>query len=442
MKPSQYNHIFDIEDGKGLLFNSASGALAEIETDIRPRIEFLLTHSDRAETDRDRELLSGLTEGGYLIDDRIDELGLLKARSRIQRLEGATLSLTIAPTLACNFCCDYCFESQSNIRMKPETEQALLLFADREMDRADKLLVAWFGGEPTLCLPTIERVQRGLADLGEAHKIKVHPASIVTNGYLLDGAMATRLKALGIVSAQVTIDGPEAVHDRRRRLHSGHGTYHRILENLVESSSILQMSVRINVDRENVASACEVLEELGRLGILGKVQVHFAQVTTSNRVCADMRDRCFSGEEFSRSQVDLYRALIDHGIYQYEYPQVIGGVHCGAMSDHYFVIAPNGLLFRCWEELSHDPAYSIGSIFSDQADDQQKDNISRYRTWDPFKKAECRACQVLPICLGGCPLLGMREGHPERGACAPWKFNLREMLHVRYLCETQKGVTP
>jgi uncharacterized protein len=442
MKPSHYNHIFDIDDGKTLLYNSASGALAEIDADSRTRLDRLLTHPEAVETDQDKELFDGLVEGGYLIDDKIDEPSLMKARSRRQKIEGATFSLTIAPTLACNFCCDYCFESQSNVRMKLETETALLQFADREMDRADKLLVTWFGGEPTLCLPTIERIQRGLAELAEKHKIKIHPASIVTNGYLLDQAMAERLRELGVTIAQVTIDGPEEVHNRRRKLHSGRGTYRQIMDNLSETAGILKFLVRINVDRDNAESAHEVLQDLERRDILSKVQVHFAQVTSGTGVCADMRDRCFSGEEYSRSQVNLYRALIDRGIYRYDYPQVFGGVHCGALSDHYFVVSPNGLLFRCWEELSQDPALSIGSIFTEQIDADQQKNRDRYAAWDPFTKSGCKACEVLPICMGGCPILGMRQADPNKGFCMPWKYNLKDMLYVRYLCDAKKEVVP
>ncbi|MDD4053212.1 MAG: hypothetical protein PHR28_15115, partial [candidate division Zixibacteria bacterium] len=87
MKPSHYNHIFEIEDGKTLLYNSASGALAEIDAESRSRLDRLLTHPETVETDQDKELLGGLIEGGYLIDDKIDEASLMKARSRRQKIE-------------------------------------------------------------------------------------------------------------------------------------------------------------------------------------------------------------------------------------------------------------------------------------------------------------------------------------------------------------------
>ena len=38
MKPSRYNHLIELDDGTVLAFNSASGALAEIEKENRAKI--------------------------------------------------------------------------------------------------------------------------------------------------------------------------------------------------------------------------------------------------------------------------------------------------------------------------------------------------------------------------------------------------------------------
>jgi len=442
MKPSRYNQFHEIEDGKTLFFNSATGALAEIEADSRPRIDYLLSHPDQPETDHDRQLLQGLVQGGYLVDDKIDEVAIMRARSRLQRLEGKTVILTIAPTLACNFECDYCYESHTPIRMTEEMEQALLRFGDHHLAGAEKLLVTWFGGEPTLCLPTIERVQKGLNDLAARHGISYSLNSIVSNGYLLDARMAGRLAALGITAVQITIDGPEPIHDRRRVLRNGGGTFRRILDNVADICDTMKVSIRINIDRGNVESAFEVLQELQRRDLLPRLQVHFAQVTSSGGVCADIRDRCFSGDEFSRNQVALYHTLMEKGLYHYDYPQVFASVHCGAMADSAFVVAPNGLLFKCWEELSHNPELSVGSIFASEPTPQQETNLARYRAWDPLKLTTCKKCDILPICMGGCPIMGMREGHPDKGVCSSWKYNLKDMLVIRYRYETQKEMAP
>jgi uncharacterized protein len=438
MKPSRYNLFIDLEDGDSLAFNSATGALASLEKEHRPRIEHLLKHPDRPETDMDREFLEALIGAGFLVGDAIDEIGILQAQANTHRHSKKTLSLTIAPTLACNFECDYCFEGRSREIMSESTQQALLDFADHYLGQAASLLVSWYGGEPTLCLPIVERLQRGLMALAADNQVEVEPTSIISNGYLLDGAAARRLKAIGISEVQITLDGPPAVHDQRRKLRNGRGTFDTIINNLEQISDILDVGIRINVDRDNTDDACEVIEILRERGLLSKLKVYFAQVQSSGGVCASIRDRCFGQEEFSRLQVRLYEKLMERGIYHVDYPQISGGVTCGAVSNMNFVVSPTGHMFKCWEEVSLDPQNSIGDIFFSEPTQRQQANIEKFKSWNPFHLSECRACHILPICLGGCPIHGLESGSPERGVCSPWKFNLNEMLKLRYRCENAR----
>jgi uncharacterized protein len=443
MKPSRYNHLYDVEDSDFILaYNSYSGVLAEIEKENYSRIQHLLTNPGDAETAQDHEFMQCLQEGGFSIADGIDEISVLRSRARRLRLEGAVLTLTIAPTLACNFACDYCFESRSNVRMNEETQEGLLSFSDRYMNRAERLRICWFGGEPTLCLSLMEQLQSRLQELANKHRVDVIPGSIITNGYLLDAAMARQLKDLGITQAQITVDGPEKVHDSRRKLQNGKGTFKRIIDNLSETVDILGISVRINVDKGNVDSAYEVIELLRDRQILPKVKVYFAQVVSSGIACADIRDRCYGGEEFSQTLVRIYSRLLDKGIHQIDYPRVFSGAaFCGALSEGYFVVSPAGHLFRCWEELSHDPLKSVGDVFSSSLEDQQKNNLASYIAWDPFQMAECKNCDILPICMGGCPVHGMENPGSSKGECLHWKYNLRKMIELKYLCETRQAVT-
>jgi uncharacterized protein len=441
MKSSRYNHFFEVEGGTVLAYNSYTSALAEIEKENYARVQHLLRHPDDAGTPQDHEFLQCLKEGGFLIADAVDEMAALREKSRRLRLEGTVLTLTIAPTLACNFNCDYCFESRSNVRMSEETQKALIEFTDGHLNHAERLRVCWFGGEPTLCFSLIDRVQSQLLELAHKHQSDIIPGMIVTNGYLLDADMARHLKELGIAQAQITIDGPQKIHDSRRKLHSGKGTFNRIIDNLSETAGILNINVRINVDRNNVDSAYEVVELLQERDILHKVRVHFAQVTSSGSTCADIRDRCYSTEEFSLTQVEIYERLHEKGIYQTEYPRVFhGAAFCGALAEGYFVISPTGHLFRCWEELSLDPEKSVGDIFSARPNEYQKKNLDAYRSWDPFALDECRECDILPICMGGCPLRGIRNPEASKGICLSWKYNLRKMIELKYLCDTRQTV--
>ena len=128
MKASRYNRFFEIDGDIILAFNSASGALAEIEKVHYRRIVEIIDNSHCASTPSDREFLNALIEGGYLVEDDIDEVEKHRISGHSNRQQGKTLMLTIAPTLACNFRCDYCFETQTRGKMSEETIQALLIY--------------------------------------------------------------------------------------------------------------------------------------------------------------------------------------------------------------------------------------------------------------------------------------------------------------------------
>jgi len=81
---------------------------------------------------------------------------------------------------------------------------------------------------------------------------------------------------------------------------------------------------------------------------------------------------------------------------------------------------------------------SVGSLFDENPTPVQRANRTKYEAWDPFEKSLCRDCNILPICMAGCPYDGMRINSPEKGVCIPWKYNLEEMLTLRYICDMQR----
>ena len=444
MKPSPYNHFFPLPAGKIVLaFNAFNGALAEIEEENFARVQELLSDPSKASSPQDREFLSCLEQGGFLIPGPVDQAAALQATAKRLRRMGSILGLTIAPTLACNFGCDYCFEARSNLRMSESTQDALLDFCDRYLQHAEGLRIWWFGGEPTICMAILDRLQSRLLELAAKHQAEVFPGEIISNGYLLDAAMAHHLRDLMITRAQITIDGPEEVHDRRRKLANGEGTFRRILDNLSVIADILEVNVRINIDKDNAESACQVVETLQQRGILSKVRVHLGQVLSTGMACADIRDRCFADVDFSRTQIEIYNRLHEKGIYIYKYPTVrVAGASCGSLAEGYFVIGPDGYIYRCWEELSHGPEKSIGSVHTPSVtDERQKQNNEAYRAWDPFNMPECSSCDILPVCMGGCPALSMQRSGGKKGHCVPSKYHLGELVTLRYRSELNRGAT-
>lgn len=55
---------------------------------------------------------------------------------------------------------------------------------------------------------------------------------------------------------------------------------------------------------------------------------------------------------------------------------------------------------------------------------------------DPFDDEECRACVLLPSCMGGCPLLRQSHRYWGRKVCPPLKHNVHEVLAAHFSTET------
>ena len=81
----------------------------------------------------------------------------------------STLSVTICPTLACNFECPYCFATRKGGKMAPEVQDDVVALVARMLDasKAETLSITWFGGEPLMATDVIEELSPRLVSLAE-----------------------------------------------------------------------------------------------------------------------------------------------------------------------------------------------------------------------------------------------------------------------------------
>ena len=432
MKPSRYNFFFQVDDQAILAYNSLTTALAEL-----PALEFAALQEYFSESREDFFEANGLglfrdelVKEGFLIPDDQNELEqAMNIHATLKQQRQRALGLTIVPTLDCNFRCTYCFSYARRERMSAQVQQALMRFVEEKLTQADGLSVAWYGGEPTLCLDLIESMSAQLRSLCEGYGVKYLPSDIVTNGYLLTKKAAQRLKAAGITDVQVTLDGDRDIHNQRRPLRGGHGTFDHILDNVAAARSILNIQIRINIDRSNAGTAVAALDALVDHGLQG-MPAYFGHVQPFTEACSGIASDCLSNQEFGELNLALTRQAIARGFSCLHYPHLqLGGV-CGADHENSYLIAPDGLLFKCWAQASLGADHAIGSLLDDQVTPVQKENLERYLDWEPMQDSACRDCRVLPICMGGCPYLRV-HGAPGTN-CAPWRHILLDTLALRY----------
>lgn len=417
LKESQYNFIYD-DLGKDqiVMYNSFTGALAVVkEQQYKQFIDYL----ENGKEIEDKEFLENALKCGYLVPKDIDERFLIKTRMMAGRYNKQTLSLTIAPTMACNFRCVYCFEQgyYGSKLMDENTQENIIKFIKKHINGIKYLHVTWFGGEPLLGMSIIETLSQKMISLCEEINVKYY-ANIVTNGYLLTPNVAEKLREYKVTSAQITIDGPKEIHDSRRPLINGEGTYDIIMKNLMEIGDTLPISLRINVDYDNISAADKVMEFLKRNKMLDTIHPYLGLVVPYNDNYQE--EKCFSDEMYSKYNLKF---LMDHNIpLQKTYPRPRKN-YCGADFCNAWVIDDKGNMYKCWNDIGI-PEKVVGNINLGDYYLQRTDLLEEYASFDPITYDECKDCKMLPVCLGGCPHNRM-EG---RRVCEQRRFYIQEYL--------------
>ena len=180
------------------------------------------------------------------------------------------LHLTILPTEKCNFRCVYCYEDFTLGKMSQDTVEGIKNLLTKSAPSLKKLLVSWFGGEPTLNSQAIIDISTRIKNLQEKHNFQ-YVADITTNGYLLDKKTLEKFVNLGITHYQVSLDGTEHAHDKTRVQINGQGTFHRIWQNLLSFqlshlhfSILLRMHVTETNGEAMLALAHQISHQFGK----------------------------------------------------------------------------------------------------------------------------------------------------------------------------------
>ena len=288
------------------------------------------------------------------------------------------LDLSILPTEQCNFRCIYCYEDFSIGKMSRDTIRGVKRLIERRIDGLSHLSVSWFGGEPLLAFDVIEEISEHIAEQSAGREDFHYHSGITTNGYLLSPNKAERLEQLGVRHYQITLDGPEEIHNRTRVRRSGKGTFHQIWQNLIgirDSSTPIDMLLRVHLTTENLPFLPRFLTRL-RDDFLGdkRFKVNLRPI---ERLGGTADDRLPIVPQVDRSQIfaDLEAILkggLDTSEGIFSPPKV-----CYACRPNFVLIRANGTIGKCTVALS-DPANSIGHLCEDGS---LKISDSGLRTW-------------------------------------------------------------
>lgn len=420
MKLSQYNHIIPHND-EMLIFNAYRRGLHIIDQ-VTFNSLTLLEHNNPAWNSQiDDKTYQILLSNGYIISDEVDEhQQILNGRLAIQNSH-RSIDLTIAPTIDCNFGCPYCFEGgdKPQERMSAEVMISVVHFIKHLQNEDTQYInVTWFGGEPLLAMTQITQltnlIQSSLDDSIQFN------ASVITNGYGLTRKIAQKLVDLHVHSAQITLDGTEEFHDARRFRLGGHPTFSQIVDNITNVYDLIQISIRVNVDKTNMHSFPELVKDLNSRGLKDKVSIYPAFTreaqTGWNASYNNMRD-------YTQEKINIHRQAMQHGVHMLSYPSAVR-LFCGSTRPTSWVIHPNGDLHKCWDTIN-EQTEAVGNLITEEMNETK---LEKWVNWSPFNHEQCKRCNVMPLCMGGCAHLAFQNnGVPQ---CEEWKYGLHDAIKV------------
>lgn len=323
--------------------------------------------------------------------------------------------------------------------MPENVQEELLRFIEQTVKTVKSVHITWYGGEPLLAKDLIFDLSKKIIAITEENKI-AYSAGMITNGYLLseDSGLVQKLKDSRINYFQITLDGPQEVHNlRRMRKVDGGPTFERILEGVkLLAANEMVVNLRINVDRTNMDEALKLLDTLEENN-LKEIPIHLGQVVADTEGCKSIEGSCSTIEEFTALNQTFHEILRQRGFKTGQtpyYPSI--AYACGANRMNAFVLDPDGDMYKCWSEIGNKPA-SIGNIarFRQREKNERMREI-RWLTWEPFEYAGCLACKVLPICMGGCSYRAMFV-NKTGPTCVEWKYSLENYVRARYRREKE-----
>jgi uncharacterized protein len=139
-------------------------------------------------------------------------------------------SLTLEVTQKCNFRCKYCIYNTAvgsyrdfGIKDMPlETAiKAIDFLHDHSSDKQDEVFLGFYGGEPLMNFPLIERCVNYANSIFKDKKIRF---SMTTNASLITDAVAEFIFN-NRIQITISLDGPKDVHNENRVYVNGKGTF-------------------------------------------------------------------------------------------------------------------------------------------------------------------------------------------------------------------------
>ncbi len=428
-------------NGQMYIYNTLSNSLLEVDEALYNYIKKHKDDNTPLDEKIDKETVSTLKESLFITENSYDDFLIYKSLITALRSKDHSVHLTITPTMDCCFNCHYCFEkSKRPSYMTEKTMQGITKLMG-SIDTMKHLHITWFGGEPLMAIPEMERLygklRRKLKDIEFS-------SNIITTGFHLDEKNIRALQRLKISQMQITLDGLKETHNKIKFTEGCDDVFSHILNNLDVTTEIapeIRILIRVNLTKSN-AYEYQELQQMILARYAGKNLYIMPAFVMDRNNCGRSKDpNVFSAKEYPQYILALGKKGINPP--QLGYPEM-NFLECAIRNPYSLAFDSDGNFFKCWEHIGN-TKYSLGKINKNGVVENVNRTLLNRQMYgaDPLENKNCRKCPYLPICCGGCPIQRI-ENEFEGGkniCCTYYKGYMEKFIleHIRKKLQQAKN---
>jgi uncharacterized protein len=334
---------------------------------------------------------------------------------------------------ACNLNCTYCFYLEKKNLFKPGTtlmnDQVLEAYTEKYIrsQKGPMVEFTWQGGEPTIA--GLDFFRKAINYQKKFKENKQISNSLQTNGTLINEEWC-RFLAKHKFLVGLSLDGPENLHNNYRRNNGGKSTFLKVERTIrLLKKYDVDFNILTTVNDMNSREPLKVYDYYKRSGIQFVQFIPIIERTAGTQARAlglnlaspqdtqqdaQVTDWSVKPEKYADFLITIFDRWVRNDIgklfiMNFEWALsagiygVSGSCHHAETCGFAGIIEHNGDIYSCDHFVY--PAYKIGSILED--DPSILFNSPAQLAFGNEKKngltEECRNCEVLHICHGGCP---------------------------------------
>lgn len=443
-------------NGHRLVFSTRTGKLKRINDELYNRL-FVSPNLDLNGVPQ--KVVDGLVESKILVPQSEDEQQVILQENKKSLADNSSYGMTIAVTQFCNQDCIYCGQDNSVYKVLSDNHVELLLKEVRSYlkDYSPKnVSITFYGGEPSTAIDLVVKIATAIKQICDENGIAFN-AKMITNGVNFTPKVINKLFKVNIRQYQITLDGPAKHHNCRRPLKTGEASFAKSYHTIKRLSKHkgVGITVRVNLDQNNLGSVRELLDLLISDGLQKKVVVDLAPVHSWGSDVTRYRYKPLSLGEYASIELDLLTQMVleDFSVNLLPNRRNSPCTVINSNPRNGLVIDANGNFSRCWEipyseirphqhllnkinsRADQKGLFEVGSL----AEGVPKPNWLGQTFLQIFeeKTIECVNCSLLPSCAGGCPVQYVQHAKP---LCPVWKYNLEGRIALSYAIAHVGGV--